>query len=62
MHHYISAAGKVSVAEPLLLDIAMFTADQLRGAMESAGLEAFHDPEGLMGRGLYIGRVPGSAP
>jgi SAM-dependent methyltransferase len=61
MHHYISAAGKVSVAEPLLFDIAMFTADQLRDAMESAGLEVFHDPEGLMGRGLYIGRVPGSA-
>jgi len=61
MHHYVSRAGKVSVAEPLLFDIAMFTAGQLRGAMESAGLEVFHDPEGLMGRGLYVGRVPGSA-
>jgi SAM-dependent methyltransferase len=58
MHHYVSAAGKVSVAEPVRFDIAMFTAEQLRGAMESAGLEVFHDPEGLMGRGLYIGRVP----
>jgi hypothetical protein len=61
MHHYISAAGKVSVAKPLLFYIAMFTADQLRAAMESAGLEVFHDQEGLMGRGLYIGRVPRSA-
>jgi hypothetical protein len=58
MHHYVSAAGKVSVAEPVRFDIAMFTAEQLSGAMESAGLEVFHDPEGLMGRGLYIGRVP----
>ena len=61
MHHYISAAGKVSAAEPLRLDIGMFTADQFRDAMESAGLEVFHDPEGLMGRGLFVGRALGSA-
>jgi len=60
MHHYISDGGEVSVVEPIRFDIAMFTADQLRGAMESAGLEVFHDPQGLMGRGLYIGRVPSS--
>jgi SAM-dependent methyltransferase len=60
MHHYVSASGNVSVAEPLRLDIAMFTAEQLRAAMESAGLEVFHDPEGLMGRGLYVGRALGS--
>jgi SAM-dependent methyltransferase len=58
MHHYISAAGMVSVAKTLCFDIAMFSADQLRAAMDSAGLEVFHDPEGLMGRGLYLGRVP----
>jgi hypothetical protein len=61
MHHYVSEAGKVSVAEPMLFEIAMFTDGQLRVAMELAGLEVFHDPEGLMGRGLYIGRVPASA-
>jgi SAM-dependent methyltransferase len=61
MHHFISAAGKVSVAEPVRFEMAMFTAAQLREAMESAGLEVFHDPEGLMGRGLYIGRAPASA-
>ena len=59
---FIDPAGKVSVAEPVCFDIAMFTAGHLREAMESAGLEVFHDPEGLMGRGLYIGRAPGSAP
>jgi hypothetical protein len=48
------------VAAPLLFDIAMFTRDQLHDAMQSAGLEVFHDPEGLMGRGLYIGRAPAS--
>jgi hypothetical protein len=46
------------VAAPLLFDIAMLTADQLPGAMQSAGLEVFHDPVGLMGRGLFIGRAP----
>lgn len=56
MHHYVSAGGNVSVTEPMRFDIAMFTADQLRGAMASAGLEVFHDPVGLMGRGLYLGR------
>jgi SAM-dependent methyltransferase len=61
MHHYISAAGKVTVAEPMRLETAMFTAEQLRVAMQSAALEVFHDPEGLMGRGLYIGRAPGRA-
>lgn len=58
MHHYISTAGKVSVAAPLCFDIVMFTADKFRDAMALAGLEVVHDPEGLMGRGLYIGRVP----
>ncbi len=57
MHHYISDAAAVSVVEPVHMDIAMFTAEQLRGAIESAGLEVFHDPDGLMGRGLYIGRA-----
>lgn len=59
MHHYISSAGTVNVIEPVRMDIAMFSAEQLRGAMRSAGLEVFHEPEGLMGRGLYIGRLPG---
>jgi SAM-dependent methyltransferase len=58
MHHYISAAGRVSSAEPVRMDIAMFTAEQLRSAVQAAGLEVFHDADGLMGRGLYIGRAP----
>jgi hypothetical protein len=58
MHHYTSAGSRVSVSQPLQFEIAMFTANQMRSAMESAGLEVFHDPEGLMGRGLYIGRAP----
>jgi hypothetical protein len=61
MHHYVSTGGAVSAAEPVRMDIAMFTSAQLHHAIQSAGLEVFHDPEGLMGRGLYIGRSPAPA-
>jgi hypothetical protein len=34
--------------------LALFTVDEMRAAFEDAGLEVEHDPDGLMGRGLYI--------
>ncbi len=33
----------------------MFTDEDYRGALEAAGLEVERDPEGLMGRGLWLG-------
>lgn len=56
--HYLvgTPAGVDTLAEHMELEL-FTTAEQLR-AFERAGLEAEHDPEGLIGRGLLIGRAP----
>jgi SAM-dependent methyltransferase len=36
-------------------ELGMFTRDQYLESFRAAGLDVEHDPEGLMGRGLYIG-------
>jgi ubiquinone/menaquinone biosynthesis C-methylase UbiE len=38
------------------LELGLFTRDEMTRAFESAGMDARYDSEGLMGRGLYIGR------
>ena len=37
---------------------ALYTADEYRSAFEAAGLAADLDPEGLMGRGLWVAQHP----
>ncbi|HEY2104505.1 MAG TPA: class I SAM-dependent methyltransferase, partial [Candidatus Binataceae bacterium] len=38
------------------LELALFTRDEMTQAFESAAMQVRYDPEGLMGRGLYIAR------
>ncbi len=39
-------------------ELGLFTPEQYVDAMERAGLEVRHHPDGLMGRGLYVGVKP----
>ena len=37
------------------MEFGLFTRDEMTRAFESAGMSVRYDPEGLMGRGLYLG-------
>ena len=39
-------------------ELGLFSTESYLDAFESAGLDAIHDPEGLIGRGLFIGVKP----
>ena len=38
-------------------EMALFTREEMTGALEQAGFLVSYDPEGLTGRGLYTGRI-----
>jgi SAM-dependent methyltransferase len=55
LHYLVATPGQVEhLTETHVL--GLFTDDEYRQAFELAGLEADHDPEGLMGRGLWVGQ------
>jgi len=68
MHYLVGTPGGVeSYTERF--ELGLFTHNEYLSAFRAAGLEVSHDPDGLIGRGLYIGAprsdeaaAPDSAP
>jgi hypothetical protein len=54
MHYLVGTAAGVEHFETYH-ELGLFTEDEMRRALEVAGLAVAHDPEGLIGRGLWIG-------
>ncbi len=56
MHYLVARPGSVThLVEDHVL--SLFTLDDFRASFARAGLESEHDPDGLMGRGLWIAEV-----
>lgn len=54
-HYLVARPGSVEhIVETHTL--ALFSEVEYRGALERAGLAVEHDPDGPIGRGLWIGR------
>lgn len=54
MHHFVDRAGEVTHFVERH-DAAMYTIDEYMDAFRAAGLKVWHDSEGLMGRGVFVG-------
>ena len=57
MHHLVATpAGVEHVVERH--EMTLFTGDDYVEAFRAAGLDVSYDAQGLMGRGLYLGKQP----
>jgi SAM-dependent methyltransferase len=54
MHYLVGTADGVEQFEEHH-ELRLFTLDEMRSALEATELAVEHDPDGLMGRGLWIG-------
>jgi hypothetical protein len=54
--HYVLATADGIEHFVELHELYLFTDGEMRAAFESVGLGVEHDPEGLIGRGLWISR------
>jgi SAM-dependent methyltransferase len=59
--HYLVATPEGVERHEERMELELFTVAEQLQAFERAGLEVEHDPEGLIGRGLFIGRRPYAA-
>jgi SAM-dependent methyltransferase len=57
--HYLVGTPEVVEHFTELHEAALFTHEEHLQAFRAAGLEPEHDPEGLMGRGLFLAVAPG---
>ena len=55
---YLIGTPKGIECDTEVLELGLFTRKEYLDAFRSAGLKAVHDPDGLDGRGLYIGLKP----
>jgi SAM-dependent methyltransferase len=58
--HYLVATPKGVEYFTERHELGLFSHDDYMAALDTSGLQAIFDSEGLMGRGLYIGRKPQS--
>lgn len=57
MHHLVGRPNRPTEHFVEHFDTALYTVDEYLDALRRAGLTAWHDKKGLMGRGLFIGRA-----
>jgi SAM-dependent methyltransferase len=56
LHHYMRGLPYTIEHHDERIELGLFTRDEMTWAYEFAGMEAEYESEGLMGRGLYVGK------